>query len=136
MVRHAAFFIACIVPLVSDPNTQAWVLAVRNIAVPVDVAIVGKLTQTVFQAVVATRSIMTHAFNAWIRRRYTVLSFRVQPVMLLWVPTQLASCVFFVARRNIAVPVDFAIVGKRSNGLQAVTVAGVQYAFNAWIRAG
>jgi hypothetical protein len=36
----------------------------------------------------------------------------VQPVLILWFETHLASLVFGCSFRNIAVPVDFWVVGK------------------------
>jgi hypothetical protein len=46
------FLLGAVAPLVCDPISQLGFFAVvsRNIAVPVDFAIVGKLAQTVFQA--------------------------------------------------------------------------------------
>jgi hypothetical protein len=74
-----------LIPLGSDPRTQLGVfaVAVRNIAVPVDFAIVGKLAQTFFPGGTLALPFETQAFQfldtGECHRRY--LSFSVQLVI-------------------------------------------------------
>jgi hypothetical protein len=82
---------------------------------PVDFAIVGQLAQTLSPGSAITVPLKTQAFQCpdTGKSHLRFLAFYVQPVIgpLVCDPhTQLG--VFAVVSRNIAVPVDFAILGK------------------------
>jgi hypothetical protein len=100
-----------------DPQTQLGIFAVaaRNVAVPVDFAIVGKLAQTLSSGGAITVPFETQAFQCLDSQggHGPFLSFSghlVMPPLVSDPNTQLD--VFVVAFRNITVPVNFAIVGK------------------------
>jgi hypothetical protein len=104
-------------PLRLDPIRQLDVFAVvvRNIAVPVDLAIVGKLAQMVFPGHEGSPPFETQAFQCVDpgKSNWRYLSFKLQTVYipLIFDPSSQLG-VFAVVVRNIAVPVDLAIVGK------------------------
>jgi hypothetical protein len=107
-----------VAPLGRHPRTQLGVLAgvSWNIAVPVDFIIVGKLAQTFFPGWAAAVPFETQAFqclNPQGGHHSRFLSFKVQPVLIpLVIDPRNQLGVYAVFLSNIAVPVDFVIVGK------------------------
>jgi hypothetical protein len=68
-VRFLSFLLQLVLhPLSSNPRSQLCPVCPRNIAVPIDFAIVGKLAQTVFPGGAEVIPFKANFSNFWIRK--------------------------------------------------------------------